>query len=355
MILILDNLRPRERLLVRLASTVVVLTLLFAAAEGCGSDDDESGQSRPNVAATTGIWADVTEQVAGDDATVEQVIPDASSPHEFQLSAEDRAKIEDSLLLVYNGADLEAGIPIDEIDVPKFAVADHAGELLPFEEAGEHAEEEQAAEGEHAATEAHATEGEYPAEEEHAGEEEHEHGGLDPHVWMDPSRVAAALPALADALAEADPDHADGYRSRAERYAAELRALDAEVERAVAAIPPQNRKLVTSHDAMGYFADRYGLEVLATPFPASGPEAEPSAETIKEVEDAIRSSGVPTVFAQETDDPEVLERIADETGVGIEENLLVEAPGEAGSYAEMLREDAELLRNGLAGAVPVPG
>ncbi len=269
--------------------------------------------------------------MAGDDAAVEQVIPDATSPHEFQLSAEDRAAIEDSLLLVYNGADLEAGIPIDEIDVPRFAVADHVEELLPFEEAGEHA-----AAGEHA-----------PGEEEH--------GGLDPHVWMDPSRVSAALPALADALAEADPDHANGYRSRAESYAAELRRLDTEIEQAVAAIPPQNRKLVTSHDAMGYFADRYRLEVLATPFPASGPEAEPSAQTINEVEEAIRSSGVPTIFAQETDDPEVLELIAGETGVAIEENLLVEAPGDAGSYVEMLREDARLLNAGLASDDASPG
>jgi ABC-type Zn uptake system ZnuABC Zn-binding protein ZnuA len=308
----------------RLASTLVLLTLLFVAAVGCGSDDD--GSSELAITASTGIWADVTERVAGDDADVEQVIPDATSPHDFQLSAEDRATIEDSLLLVYNGAELEAGLPIDEIEVTKFAVADHAGELLPFEEAGEHA-----------------------AEEEHAeGEEEHENGGLDPHVWMDPSRVATALPALAGALAEADPDHAEGYRSRAESYAAELQQLDAEIERAVAAIPPQNRKLVTSHDAMGYFADRYGLEVLATPFPASGPEAEASAQTIKEVEDAVRASGVPTIFAQETDDPEVLERIAREAGVSIEEHLLVEAPGEAGSYLGMLRENAELLRAGLA-------
>jgi ABC-type Zn uptake system ZnuABC Zn-binding protein ZnuA len=312
----------------RLASTLALLTLLFGAAVGCGSGDDESA-SGPTVAASTGIWADVTKRVVGDDASVEQVIPDATSPHEFQLSAEDRATIEDSLLLVYNGADLEAGIPIDEIDVPKFAVADHVGELLPFEEAGEHASEEQA-----------------------SGEEEH--GSLDPHVWMDPSRVAAALPALADALAEADPDHADGYRARAESYAAELRELDADIEQQLGSIPRQNRKLVTSHDAMGYFADRYGLEVLATPFPASGPEAEASAQTIKEVEDAIRSSGVPTIFAQETDDPEVLERIARETGVSIEEHLLVEAPGEAGSYVGMLRQDAELLRNGLTASAPVP-
>ncbi|MGH2982715.1 MAG: metal ABC transporter substrate-binding protein [Solirubrobacterales bacterium] len=309
----------------RLASTFIFLTLLFVAAVGCGSDDDGSG---PTIAASTGIWADVTEQVAGDDATVEQVIPDATSPHEFQLSAEDRATIEDSLLLVYNGADLEAGLPIDEIDVPKFAVSDHVGPLEQFRPAGSR---------------------------EHPTPEEEEQGGVDPHVWMDPSRVAAALPALAVALAEADPEHADGYRSRAESYASELRQLDAEVEQAVATIPPQNRKLVTSHDAMGYFADRYGFEVLATPFPATGPEAEASAQTIKEVEDAVRSSGVPTIFAQETDDPEVLERIAGEAGVAIEEHLLVEAPGEAGDYIRMLRQDAELLRNGLATTAPAPG
>ena len=309
----------------RLASSLVLLTFLFAAASGCRSNDDQSG---PTVTASTGIWADVTEQVAGDDATVEQVIPDATSPHEFQLSAEDRAMIEDSLLLVYNGADLEAGLPIDEIDVSKFAVSDHVGRLEQFRPAGSR---------------------------EHPTSEEEEQGGLDPHVWMDPSRVAAALPALTDALAEADPDHADGYRSRAESYAAELRELDAEIEQAVAAIPPQNRKLVTSHDAMGYFADRYGFEVLATPFPATGPEAEASAQTIKEVEDAVRSSGVPTIFAQETDDPEVLERIAGEIGVAIEEHLLVEAPGEAGTYRGMLRQDAELLRNGLATTPPTGG
>jgi zinc/manganese transport system substrate-binding protein len=314
----------------RLLTPLVLLVLLAGSLAACGSDDEDSG---PTVAATTGIWADVTERVAGNDATVEQVIPDSSSPHDFQLSAEDRAAIEESLLLVNNGAGLEAGIPLDEIDVPKFAVAERVGLLLPFEEAGEHAEEEA---GEHAA-----------AEEPHA-EGEEEHGDGDPHVWMDPTRVAQALPALAESLAEADPDHAEGYRRRAADYAAELRSLDAKIREAVSAIPPENRKLVTSHDAMGYFADRYGFEVVATPFPASGPEAEASAQTINDVETVIEGSGVPTVFAQDTDDPEVLRGIAADTGVEIEEHLLVEAPGQAGSYVEMLRTDAALLKEGLS-------
>lgn len=308
----------------RFLTPLVLLALLAGSLAACGSDDEKSG---PTVSATTGIWADVTARVAGDDADVEQVIPDSASPHEYQLSAEGRAKIEDSLLLVYNGADLEAGIPIDDINVRKFAMADHAGELRHFQPAGSR---------------------------EHPTAEEEEQGGVDPHIWMDPTRVAAALPSLADALAEADPDHAAGYRKRAKAFAAELGALDTEISAAVSAIPPQDRKLVTSHDAMGYFADRYGFEVLATPFPATGPEAEASAQTINEVENAVVSSGVRTVFAQETDDPEVLRLVASDTGVHIEEHLLVEAPGDAGDYVEMLRRDAELINEGLGtGADPV--
>jgi zinc/manganese transport system substrate-binding protein len=278
---------------------LVVLSILAAVIAGCGSDDGGNG---PTVAVTTGIWADVTEEIAGEDASVEQIIPDGTSPHDFQLSARDRAQLEDSVLLVYNGADLEAGIPIGDLDATAFAMADHAGQLRPS----------------------------------------------DPHLWMDPTRVAEAVPALAEALAKADPDHAEGYRDRAASYVRELKALDRKIRSTLAAIPAANRQLVTSHDALGYFADRYGFQVIATPFPASGPESEPSAQTIAEVEEAIRTSGVPTVFAQDTDNPEVLEGIASRTGVRIETGLPVEAPAAAGSYIEMLRRDAEIIGAGLS-------
>jgi zinc/manganese transport system substrate-binding protein len=278
---------------------LVVLPILAAVIAGCGSGDGGNG---PTVAVTTGIWADVTEEIAGEDASVEQIIPDGTSPHDFQLSARDRAEIEDSVLLVHNGAELEAGIPIGDLDAAAFAMADHAGQLRP----------------------------------------------ADPHLWMDPTRVAEAVPALAEALAKADPDHAEGYRDRAANYVRELEALDQEIRSTLSAIPAANRQLVTSHDALGYFADRYGFQVIATPFPASGPESEPSAQTIAEVEEAIRTSGVPTVFAQDTDNPEVLEGIASRTGVRIETGLPVEAPGAAGSYIEMLRRDAEILGTGLS-------
>jgi ABC-type Zn uptake system ZnuABC Zn-binding protein ZnuA len=211
--------------------------------------------------------------------------------------------------VIVSGAGLEAGIPVDDVDAPSWTLTDHVGELLPFEE-----------------------------------------GGSDPHVWMNPARVADAVPSLADALAEVDSDHADAYRERASAYATELRALDGELQETLGEVPAANRELVTSHDALGYFAEHYGFEVVATAFPASGPEAEASASQIAEVEDAVRASGVPTVFAGEEDDPETLRLIADETGVEVEESLLIESPGDAGTYEEMLRHDAGLIAAGLRGS-----
>ncbi len=157
-------------------ASALVLVLGVAA---CGSDGDDDGA--PTVTATTGILAEITERVAGEDMDVVQLIPDGSSPHDFQLSAQDRAELEDSALLASNGAGLEAGVPVDELDLPGFALTEHVGPLLPSAEAGAHE----------------------PGAGEHAGEEVHADEGGDPHVWMDPSRTARALPALADALADA--------------------------------------------------------------------------------------------------------------------------------------------------------
>ena len=317
------------------AFTAALFAALALAVAACGSDDGENGTTQ--VTATTGILADITERVAGEDAEVEQLIPDGSSPHDFQLSAEDRAGLEDSALLVHNGAGLEAGVPVDDLDGTTFALTENVGPLLPAGEAGAHEDE-------------HADEAEHADEEEHAGEEVHADEGGDPHVWMDPTRTVRALPALADALAAADPDHAEGYRSRAEEYADELRALDSDLVGQLATIPPANRELVTSHDALGYFADHYALEVIATPFPASGAEAEASAAQLREVEDAISDAQVPAVFAEAEDDPEVLELIAGETGVEVVDDLLVESPGDAGSYVEMLQRDADLIAGALGGS-----
>ena len=284
---------------------ISVLIIASLALVACGSDDDD-GAGGPRVVATTGIVADIVGSVAGPDVEVEQLVPDGSSPHDFQLSAQDRQLLAEADLVAANGADLEPGIPLDETDAPVWELTANAGELLPSAE-----------------------------------------GGGDPHVWMDPTRVAEALPSLAEALAEADPDDATGFRDRAERYADELLALDRQLAQALAEVPEANRELVTSHDALAYFADHFGFEVVATAFPASGAEAEPSAGALDEVADAIAERDVPAVFAGEEDDPEVLRQIADEAGVEVVDDLLIESPGSAGTYEAMLRHDAERIASAL--------
>ena len=303
-------------ILVTIAATI---TMTLPA---CG--DDEAGGSG-SVAASTGILADLTGTIAGDDLEVVQIVPDTASPHDFQPSAEDRQRLAEADLVVVNGAGLDAAIPVDEVDEPVWELAANTPDPLTF---GEHAEEEHAAE-----------------DQEHA----HEEGAQDPHVWMDPTRVAAALPSLADALGEADPPNADAYHQRADELAARLEKLDREIAADLRGVPAGDRELVTSHDALAYFADRYGFDVVATAFPATGADAEPSAGALADVIDAVELTGAPALFAEETDDPEALESVAGETGATVVDGLLIESPGSAGTYEEMLRHDADLIAGSLGG------
>jgi zinc/manganese transport system substrate-binding protein len=285
---------------------IIVAAALLAAVGGISACGGSGSDGRQTIAATTGITADLAERVAGPDADVEQIVPDGASPHDYELSAQDRQKLEEADVVVANGAGLEAGIPLDEVDAPSWMLTEHAGELFPFEE-----------------------------------------GGDDPHVWMDPTRVAAALPSLAGVLADADPDHANEYRRRAREYERELHTLDRELAGRLTRVPARDREVVTSHDSLAYFADQYQFDVVATTFPATGAEAEASAEQIHAVEDAVRESGVPAIFAQDGDDPETLRLVGEETDVEVEYGLLVESPSSAGSYEEMLRRDTELIVDSL--------
>jgi len=272
---------------------LICVCALAALASGCGRESSEG----VDVVATTTIAADITRHVAGPDADVEPLLPESAGPHDYGASAKDRAALEDADVVVAWGAGLEEGLPLDELDEAPVELA--------------------------------------------AGER-------DPHVWMDPARVAASLAAIADALADADPANADAYRGRAEAYGNDLAALDREVRRALAAVPSDRRKLVTSHDSLGHFARRYGFEFIGAPF-GLAPEAQPSAETVASLIESVEREGVPAVFAEDTDDPELMREIAREAGVEVVDDLLTESFGDrVESYEEMLRYDAALIAEALA-------
>lgn len=282
-------------------SALLPLAVLAALTAGCGSDEQPAGPAL-DVVATTSIAADIVSQVGGDDAEVTELIPDSVSPHDFQASAQDRQRIADADLLVEFGTGLEATVP-DDVAPAIFRFTDHAGDLRD--------------------------------------------DGDDPHIWMDPTRIAATVPALAAELADAAPENEAGYEIRGRRYVERLGKLDRQIAELAETVPSQNRSLVTSHDALGYFADRYGLEVVATPFGLS-PEAEASAEDLENVIRVVEAEDVPAVFVEHGDDPQVLQRVAGETGVKVVDDLLVEGFGpRIEAYLDMVRFTATRILDAL--------
>jgi len=269
------------------------MILIFACAAfvaGCSSSENAG----VDVVATNTIAADIARNVAGADAQVDSLLPESASPHDFALSAKDRAELEDADVLVAWGAGLEAG----------FDLPDDALELAD--------------------------------------------GRDDPHIWMDPTLVAAALPRLASALADADPDHAAAYRRRAAAYGRKLEHLDTQLHRIYSAIPAARRKLVSSHDSIEYLVRRYGLDFVGAPFGIT-PGTEPSAETVSSLIEQVEQEHVPAVFAEDTDDPKLMDQIGREAGVEVVDDLLTEGfGGRVDSYEEMLRYDADRITGALA-------
>lgn len=173
--------------------------------------------------------------------------------------------------------------------------------------------------------------------------------GTDPHAWQNVANAKIYVANIRDALIEADPAGAEAYRANAERYAAELDALDAEIQREAAAIPEERRRVVSTHDAFGYFAARYGLEFIAPQGVST--ESEASARDIARIIDAVRKNRVPAVFLENIVDPRFAKRIAAETGAKVGGTLysdaLSDAKGPAATYIDLMRHNMRELTNAL--------
>jgi zinc/manganese transport system substrate-binding protein len=305
------------------------LGLLGVVVSGCSdADADADAAGDPKIVVTTNILGDVVREVVADaGADVEVVMPLGADPHEFAASTRQAEAMVDADLLIVNGAGFEEGMEeiIDraaDAGTPTFAFADHV-DLLPL--TGPHAEEE-AAEG-------------------HTD---------DPHIWTDPTRIAEALPALIDALGEVEGIDATGVVAQnTADYAAELVVLDEEIEAAVAGIPEASRVLVTNHEVFGYFADRYGFEVVGTVIPSGTTLAEPSSGELEELAAVIEDRGVPAIFGETTQSTRLADALAESIGADVEVvELYTESLGEPDSGAEtyvgLMRTDAELISGALS-------
>jgi zinc/manganese transport system substrate-binding protein len=258
-------------------------------------------------------------------------------------------------LVIANGLGLEEGLEsaLGSAQQDGAAVFEVAPLLdpIPFGEEGEHAEEE----GEHAEEEGeHAEEeGEHAEEEgEHAEEEgeEHGHDGDDPHVWLDVTRVATAAELIGSEMAEVTGDAA--YQECGVEVADELKAVNDEVVQTLAAIPAEQRILVTDHDAFGYFAAAYDFEVAGVVIPGGSTLAEPSSAELAELVATVQTTGVPAVFSNTANPSALVDALAAEVGDIEVVELYVGSLGEPGSgadtYQGMMNTNATRIADALS-------
>jgi zinc/manganese transport system substrate-binding protein len=333
---------------------VAAISLVLAA---CGSDGgdsagSEAGQQQgapaadgaagladdaalPTIVVTTNILGDVVQAVVGDAAEVVTIMPVGADPHDFQASAQEVVAMNSADALIVNGADFEEGL-LDVIDaagdegVPTFD-AISAVDTIEFGEGGH---------DEH-------------SDDEHSDDEHNEHSGADPHFFTDPMRMATVVEALVEFLQEeltfADPA---AVSASAAAYVAELVALDGEVAALVASIPEERRVLVTNHEVFGYFADRYGFEVVGAVIPSGSTTDGVSAGELAELAEKIVEEGVPAIFADASSSDDLIEALAAEVGDVIVVELYSESLGESGSdgatYMEMIRTNATRMSSALA-------
>ena len=303
----------------RLAIAVFAAAVLTASACSGDSSPEEFEQATdvatPTILATTGIWADVVANVAcGGLAEVETIIPVGGDPHGYEPSLRDRERMENAALVVANGLRLEAGLEdtleaVEESGTPVFRFAEGM-DAIPFSfESAEHDDHDE-------------------------GHDDHDHSGGDPHVWFDPHRVLEALPALASVLTTdigLDPAVIDACLTS---YQAELAAVDAEIAAKVAELPAENRKLVTNHEALGYYADRYGFEVIGTVIPTPASMAQASPAQLEELAEVIEHEGIKAVFAETLHSVDDVEALAARVGDVEVVTLYTGSLGPPGSGAE---------------------
>lgn len=286
--------------------------LPLLALAGCG--DDEASGGRVSVVATTPQAAEFAREVGGGRVDVTQVLAANADPHEYEPQPSDAEALIDADLVIRSGGDLDEWLDqlIDSsgTDAPALTLMDSV----------------------------------------HTRSED---GEDDPHWWQDPRNAVLAVAAIRDELGELDPDGRGAYARNADAYSRELRALDAAIATCLRSVPADRRKLVTSHDALGYFADRYGIEVTGATIPSLSTQAQPSAGETAKLVDLIRRSGVSTIFPEAGVSPDLEQSIASQAGASIGGELWADTLGPEGSdaatYIGAMESNANELVNGFTG------
>lgn len=294
---------------VRVAAIAIAAALLLASgAVATNAADPEPPADRPAIVVTTSILGAVVADLVGDRASVSVLMGNGVDPHDWAPSAQDLESIYGADLVVANGLDLEEGLH-DALataraeGVPVYEATDHIT-VRTVTEAGD-AHEDEAPPDDAAPAAA--------SDDAHAEDGDHTHGAADPHFWVDPVSMISVVEALGPLLGAQGMDVA----ARQADLVARLTDLDGRVRDILAAVPPDARRLVTGHESMGYFADRYGFQLVGTVIPGLSTQGEVSARAMADLAAAIREAGVDVIFAEVGTPQAVTQAIAGETGARV--------------------------------------
>jgi zinc/manganese transport system substrate-binding protein len=312
-----------------------LLTLLFllilVGLTGCSTNRESSGarSGKPKVVATFSVLGDLVRNVAGDQVEVTTLVGPDGDTHTFEPTPQDGVSLAKADLLFENGAGLEPwldGLYKSSQSKARRVVVSKGLKLIEADEE-EHKHEPKAV-------------------KKDAGG--HKHEDVDPHVWHDVRNAMHIVEVVRDQLAELDPANAEKYKANTAAYIQQLKDLDAWVVQTVATLPESERKLVTSHDTFGYFARRYGFIILGSGLESVSTEAsDPSAADFAKLCDAIKAAKVPAIFAENVQNPKLMQRLAKETSVRVAPPLFTDALGKEGSdgdtYLKMMRYNVNTI------------
>ena len=302
----------------------MLLTVAFALSVAACSpgNEDESGSDGVKVVATTTMLGDIARNVVGDQGAVEVLLPIGADPHGFQPSSSQVSAIYKADLVIANGLGLEEGLA----DVLAAASADGVNVLEVARDVDPVSFIDRR-----------------PCNVDTARI-------CDPHVWLDPERDAETALLIGGALALTDASVE--WEARAEDYAAELRESDRAIEEILSVVPAPDRILVTNHGSLGYFADRYGFEVIGTVIPGGSTVSEPSSADIAALVGVINETGVSAIFAETTEETSLADAIASEVDHPVRVILLFTGSlGPPGSGADTLIGMLETNANRVAGGL----
>jgi len=309
----------------RFVGMFAALAVVVGSLAACGGNTETTTSEgtedeTPEVVASYSVLCSMVEQVAEGVFEPNCLVNYDQDPHTYEAKPSDRRSIEEADAVFYAGLNFEPSIiemaEATTTPAPKVAVHDKAVEdVIEVEEDGE--------------------------------------VETDPHIWHDVENGIRMVELIEQTLVEIDPDNADTYASNADALTSELEQLDNWIPEQIATIPENQRRLITTHDAMSYYARAYGLTVEGTLLGLS-PEEEPTAAEVKSLSEGIQKIGVPILFAELTTNDKVLQTVANESGVDISEDVLIaDGIGEqgtpVGSYQGMLVYNTCTIVTGLGG------